>query len=535
MWKSLKSLSIPSYLDLLLQRISPMGVLAWTTNIYIALGGVIGAAFLLLVTQRTRIPEGTHLPPGPPGKAIIGNVYDMPKEHEWETYTDWAKKYGMVLSTNVDNYLNIFSGELVYVNVLRQPIVIVNSLAVAQDLFEKRSSIYSDRFDFPMAVDLAGFDWSFALMRYGNKWRRLRKMFHQKFHLTAATAYTNVQAKHTQELLHRLHESPEDFLQHFRHLSGAIIMEVIYGIKVLPIGDPYIRIAEQAMEAVSELLNPGSFLVDTLPICTHSELKYVPEWMPGAGFKTKARVWRQVVTQALVVPFNACKKALREGKAIPSFTASLLEGIADLPEADVPQQEDAIQSTGAAAYLAGADTTTVALSWFILAMILYPDVQRKAQRELDEVVGADRLPTFEDRDSLLYMNAICKEIQRWRPVAPLAIAHGVTQDDVYNNNFIPEGSVVIGNAWPGVRDPSVSFGFGRRICPGRHLADNTIYLTACFILKAFTISYAKDANGAEIPIEGSSTSGGLPRPEPFQCSMTPREGHLLSFWSTNRN
>ncbi|KAF8511427.1 hypothetical protein JB92DRAFT_2561270, partial [Gautieria morchelliformis] len=56
--------------------------------------------------------------------------------------------------------------------------------------------------------------------------------------------------------------------------------------------------------------------------------------------------------------------------------------------------------------------TTVALSWFILTMILYPDVQRKAQRELDEVIGADQLPTFEGRDSLLHMNAICKEIQR---------------------------------------------------------------------------------------------------------------------------
>jgi hypothetical protein len=114
--------------------------------------------------------------------------------------------------------LNIFPGELVYIEVLRQPIVIVNSLTVAKDLFEKRSSIYSDRFDFPMAVDLyvglphpsvdsnycllsssgrAGFDWALGLMRYGDKWRRLRKMFHQKFHLTAVTAYTSIQAKHT--------------------------------------------------------------------------------------------------------------------------------------------------------------------------------------------------------------------------------------------------------------------------------------------------------------------------------------------------
>ncbi|KAF8491137.1 hypothetical protein JB92DRAFT_3100569 [Gautieria morchelliformis] len=177
MWKSLKSLSIPSYLDLLLQRMYPMGLLAWTMNISIVLGGVIGAAFLLLVTQRTRIPEGTHLPPGPPGTEIIGNVYDMPKQHDGR-HT---------------------ARELVYINVLRQPIPIVNSLAVAQDLFEKGSSIYSDRFDFPMAVDFrAGFDWKFGLMCYGNKWRRFRRMFHQKFHLIAAAAYTNVQAKHTQ-------------------------------------------------------------------------------------------------------------------------------------------------------------------------------------------------------------------------------------------------------------------------------------------------------------------------------------------------
>ena len=50
----------------------------------------------------------------------------------------------------------------------------------------------------------------------------------------------------------------------------------------------------------------------------------------------------------------------------------------------------------------------------MLAMVLYPDVQRKAQDELDEVIGADRLPDFEDRKNLPYVNALCKEIQRHR-------------------------------------------------------------------------------------------------------------------------
>lgn len=109
--------------------------------------------------------------------------------------------------------------------------------------------------------------------------------------------------------------------------------------------------------------------------------------------------------------------------------------------------------------------TSSSLSWFILAMVLYPGVQRKAHAELDAVVQ-DRLPAFQDRDKLPYINAVCKEIYRWRPVSPLGVPHRVTQDDsgsicvhplntssstggptVYRDYFIPAGTIVIGNAW----------------------------------------------------------------------------------------
>jgi cytochrome P450 len=80
-------------------------------------------------------------------------------------------------------------------------------------------------------------------------------------------------------------------------------------------------------------------------------------------------------------------------------------------------------------------------------MVLYPEAQRKAQKELDEVVGSTRLPEFEDRENLPYINALCKEIIRWHPIIPLGVAHCVTQDDVYGDYFIPAGSIVLGNAW----------------------------------------------------------------------------------------
>lgn len=79
-------------------------------------------------------------------------------------------------------------------------------------------------------------------------------------------------------------------------------------------------------------------------------------------------------------------------------------------------------------------------------MVLHPEVQRKAQEELDAVLG-DRLPGYEDRDQLPYINAISEEIQRWRPVLPLSVSHGLIEDDVYKDYFIPKGSIVIQNTW----------------------------------------------------------------------------------------
>ena len=80
-------------------------------------------------------------------------------------------------------------------------------------------------------------------------------------------------------------------------------------------------------------------------------------------------------------------------------------------------------------------------------MVLFPEVQRKAQKELDEVVGSCRLPEYEDRENLPYINALCKEVLRWHPVLPLGISHSVMDDDVYGRYFIPAGSLVVGNTW----------------------------------------------------------------------------------------
>lgn len=86
------------------------------------------------------------------------------------------------------------------------------------------------------------------------------------------------------------------------------------------------------------------------------------------------------------------------------------------------------------------------MSTFFLAMALYPQVQDKAQAEIRSVVGLDRLPGFEDRENLPYINALVKETLRWHPIVPI-IAHRSTASDVCAGYDIPEGSWVIGNVW----------------------------------------------------------------------------------------
>lgn len=84
---------------------------------------------------------------------------------------------------------------------------------------------------------------------------------------------------------------------------------------------------------------------------------------------------------------------------------------------------------------------------FFLAMTLYPDVQHKAQEEIDRVVGSDRLPGFQDRENLPYIDAIVKEVLRWHPVAPMGLAHVSTEDDICEGYLIPKGALLLPNIW----------------------------------------------------------------------------------------
>jgi len=179
-------------------------------------------------------------------------------------------------------------------------------------------------------------------------------------------------------------------------------------------------------------------------------------------------------------------------------------------------------------------------------MITHPDVQLKAQEELDNVIGRDRLPDIDDREALPYISALVKEVLRWYPILPFGFPHRLLVDDVYNGMHIPGGSIVFPNAWgmsrdmanygpdpeafrperflkSQIQDPfSYIFGFGRRICPGRYMAINTLFIAISAVLQVFTLSKPLNEDGTEKSVEPKWLNGLVTHLESFPASFKLR-------------
>ncbi|EDR09903.1 uncharacterized protein LACBIDRAFT_189790 [Laccaria bicolor S238N-H82] len=354
--------------------------------------------------------------------------------------------------------------------------------------------------------------------------------------------------------LRRLLASPDDFMDHIRHYFAGSIMEICYGITVLEDNDPYISIAKEAMEGIAEA-GPGAFLVDLLPV-----LKYVPRWFPGAEFKRKAARWRACLCEMLERPYPRVKWELESGNARPSILQSMISNLPDESDPKRGEAEKMAKAVTAAAYGGGSDTIIAVVQAFFLAMAMHPDIQRKAQAEIDAVVGQDRLPNFSDQAKLPYVNAVVQETLRWHPIFPKGVPHMSTEDDEYDGYFIPKGTIVMGNVWTILHDPNAfpdplkyeperylnikdangrlddtirspgaaAFGFGRRVCPGRHLAETSLYAAVSNVLAVYNIKPPTDDEGNEVKLREEVTNGVLSYMVPFKCVIEPRSSVALA-------
>ncbi|KAI0767200.1 cytochrome P450 [Fomes fomentarius] len=431
-------------------------------------------------------------------------------------------------------------GEIVHLDALGQHIIVLGSQEAISEILDKRSARFSNRPPSAMS-DLLDPGWNMAVLNYGDEWRTQRRQYHRFLGPAAVSRYYPLLENQTQRLLQSLLMQPQDFSEQIRFIIGATITKIAYGLDVDTPEDEYLSLAQEGNDIFLEAFVPGRYLVESFPI-----LRHIPPWFPGAKFLRQAAEWRETYVHVLNKPFEAASRNLRRGHDTLSMMAGMM---APETAGETGVDEETAKRVSASVYLGGADTTLTVIRLFFLAMAKYPHIQKRAQKELDAVIGSDRLPQISDQKLLPYVEAVMMECFRWNPILPLGLPHIATADDEYKGYLIPKGSLVIGNSWylsrdqshyPDperfsperflneegqinlhVRDPrTFAFGYGRRVCPGRHLGEASVFVTIASVLHTFSIGPPVDKKGVLLPLDAKCVEGILSYPEPFSCRIS---------------
>ncbi|QRV74366.1 cytochrome P450 family protein [Ceratobasidium sp. AG-Ba] len=452
----------------------------------LVLGAIIGAglasagAYSWYRSRRSSVP----LPPGPKGTIILGNLLDLRNASAyWLKFTEYNEQYGPLVS----------------VRILHRRIYLVSDPNLVSELFEKRAANYSDRNINEMGK-LIGREDDIIFLNYGPLLKRFRTMLQRALNNRVSLDYTPLQQSEVVRFMRRLVDTPEGFMEHIHLMAASIAIRITYGHKVESANDPFVRSAEEIMEAFSDVSSPGKWMVNMFPI-----LKYVPSWFPLATFKRRVEEIRHLEALSKGEPFEFVLRQMvvdvehANGTAEDSFTSKLLQTEDDRPADE--ETKDIVKNIAGSLYAAGSDTT-VAGKGSDGAFELYAP-------------AFDRRRSFEDDTT-----------------------RGQTQSAIYQRTFsggkvyrIPARSSVMANIWMMLHDPetypepdrfnperylvnnpppepeSYVFGFGRRICPGLHIAQQSMWITISNTLFNFNITKAKDENGQEITPEGRYTTG----------------------------
>ncbi|KAI0270344.1 cytochrome P450 [Russula aff. rugulosa BPL654] len=492
----------------------------------------IGAAlgFIVLYTVRYFASPYRKLPPGPRGYPIIGNLLEMRGAAQWLKFSEWQKKYG----------------GLIYLNAAGQPVVIINSPKVGVALLDRRAAIYPDRPRNIVVSDIMCGKLLFAFSRYGDTYRRMRKAANEKLSTSSVKGFYETQTKEAVLQACDLLDEPARWDRHFRRAAASMSLSAVYGYPTLTSEqDNVVVVVNEFAERLFKAVYMGAHLVEFFPW-----LRHIPSSL--AKWKRDAEAWYRHDSETFEGLFHPVEAKVAKGDDHQSVAATLIR---EVERNKLSSRERSWLA--ATLYVGGADTTSAMMAFWGLAMLAYPETQARAQAELDAVVGRTRLPTFADYPHLPYIRAMVKELLRWRPIVPLITPHRSTEDDWYAGMFIPKGTICIANAWHMNRDPEIfgkntddfdparyldangemapgvselkkdghfSYGFGHRICVGRHMADNTLFINIAILLWAMNFERKKDASGRLVPLDvnGWVDVGLVIRPVPFEVNITPR-------------
>ncbi|KAK0460550.1 cytochrome P450 [Desarmillaria tabescens] len=372
---------------------------------------------------------------------------------------------------------------------------------------------------------------------YGERLKKLRKVLQRSLNSRIFSAFwSDLLNEKSLELCYALLQSPTKWNDILESNIQELIVLFAYGHQP---STEYIKLAKTVMHQTGEAFQPGRWAVNFIPA-----LKWVPAWLPGAGFQKWARESRELFFEVTRQPFYDLKNEMVCGSLGNVRQSFVQQNLESLSKTHSIEDEDVIMFAAGSLFSAGTETLTVVFLNFIALMANHPEIQQRAFDEIQTIIGSERLPNLQQRDSLPFIDCIIQEVHRMYPPIPL-MPHSNVQEEKYNGYRIPKKSWVMANVWAMLHDDQVypnpeSFlpsrfeglepaldprvlTYGR--CPGLHFADLYIYLLVARVLILFEIVPGVEDGKPVYPVL-EFTAGLVAFPKPYTCRLVPRKSAL---------
>ncbi|XP_067829845.1 steroid 21-hydroxylase [Heptranchias perlo] len=484
--------------------------------------------FLLLALQfwkegRFQTERIQQVLPGPPSLPIIGNLWDL-RRKDLHIY---LSKLGKTL------------GPIYRLRLWSQDIVVLNSTDLIKEALVKRSLDFAGR---PQTftgnfISFGGKDLS--LGDYTAAWKVQKKLVHCAIQQGHGTAFEPVVVGEAKKLCEEFQSyrgtvvvSTETFTMTTCNVISSLIFGTTHDENHAELGDIH--------DSVVKLLNlwdsPSINILNTFPFLQN---------FPNSAWKDflKAVEKRDIFVRQQI---QRHKETYQKGK-IRDITDAMMKyfwdqekGTSDLGEIT----EEHIHMAIVDLFVGGMETTASFLGWAIAFLIHRPEIQDRIYREICDIVGDDRYPTYADRKKLLLLNATIAEVLRLRPIVPLSMMHRTTCDTSVAGYFIEKGTNVIPNLFGAHHDERkwsdptrfrperfletadaertmrnvITFGAGARLCMGEAIARMETFFFMAYLLKDFQFL---PAEAGQLP-DLHGVLGFLLKVKPYRMMIIPR-------------
>ncbi|XP_051720023.1 cytochrome P450 2G1-like isoform X2 [Ctenopharyngodon idella] len=473
---------------------------------------VLVLAVLMLVKWK-RKASGLSLPPGPLALPLVGNLPIMDKSAPFKSFMKWSKTYGPVMTVHIG---------------LQRTVVLVGYDTVKEALVDQADD-FKGRAPVPLLNRvLRGYGLAIS---NGDRWQQLRR-----FTLTTLRDFgmgrkqmeqwIQEESRHLLNSFDETKSTPVDPTFFMSRAVSNVICSLVFGQRFDYEDKNFLHL----LQIISRLVRFGSSPWGQM----YNIFPKLMEFLSGrhhAMFREvediKAFIMTKIKEHEQNVDFSDPKDF------IDCFLIRLIE---EKHNPDTEFHKDNMLGTVLNLFVAGTETTSTTIRYALMLLIKYPHIQEQMQREIDRVIGQNRIPNMDDRKSLPFTDAVIHEVQRYMDIVPLNFPHYATHDISFRGYVIPKDTVILPMLHSVLRDEGqwetpwtfnpehfldangnfkknpafFAFSAGKRSCVGESLARMELFLFIVSLLQKFSFSSPKGPDGID-PSPELSSFGNMPR------------------------